>query len=69
MAAANPSPRTWRVVAEEILLNHYGALFTPREVEFLTGLLQRGFAPTPKQAAWLGKIARRCGVPGWEQLP
>jgi hypothetical protein len=62
-------PRTWRVVAEEILLNHYGALFAPREIEFLTGILQRGFAPTPKQAAWLAKIARRCGVPGWDPLP
>jgi hypothetical protein len=67
--ATAPTPRTWRVVAEEILYNHYGALLVPREIEFLTGLLQRGFAPTPKQAAWLAKIARRCGVPGWEPLP
>jgi hypothetical protein len=63
---APPGPRTWRVVADELLINHYGALHQPNEVAFLSGLLQRGFAPSVKQAAWLGKICRRTGVPLWE---
>jgi hypothetical protein len=28
----------------------------------------RGFAPTDNQAAWLSRIVRRCGVPGWDPL-
>jgi hypothetical protein len=65
-AVADAGPRTWRVCAEEVLTHHYAALFQPREVEFLAGLLERARAPSPKQAAWLGKIAARCGVPRWE---
>lgn len=63
-----PGPRTWRVVADEILIGHYGALHG-KELEFLPGLLARGYAPTVKQAAWLGSIARRCGVPLWDAGP
>jgi hypothetical protein len=47
--AAAPAPtvttRGWRTVCEELVLNHYAALF-PREPDFLTGLLQCGLAPT-----------------------
>jgi hypothetical protein len=58
--------RTWRSVAEELVLNHYATLL-PREPDYLTGLLQCGLTPT--QAAWLAKIARRAGVPAWESTP
>jgi hypothetical protein len=60
-----PGPRTWRVVADELLIGHYAAL-RESEVDFVTGMLARGYAPSIKQAAWLGKICRRCGVPIWE---
>ena len=58
-------PRTWRVVCDELVVFHFAALFD-REVEFVTGMLSRGFAPSPRQAAWLMKICRRCGVSVWD---
>lgn len=62
------APRTWRVVVEEILEHHYGALY-PTEREFLPSLLANGRVPTERQAAWLAKIVRRCGIPAWEGEP
>jgi hypothetical protein len=62
-------PRTWRTVCEEVLGNHFGALYQPREVDFLTQLLAVGRAPTPRQAAWLVKICHRTGVPLWPGAP
>jgi hypothetical protein len=59
-------PRTWRDVAQQVLLDHFAGLF-PKEPDFLTSLLERGVAPSERQAAWLSKIAHRCGVPGWEE--
>jgi hypothetical protein len=64
-----PAPRTWRVVTDEILMNHYGALRAPKEIEFLTGMLAKGRAPTERQAIWLTDIALRCGVPLWNATP
>jgi hypothetical protein len=66
---APAGPRTWRVVCEEVLGNHFGALYQPREVDFLTQLLADGRAPTPKQAQWVSKICGRCGVPLWPGAP
>jgi hypothetical protein len=59
------APRTWRIVVEEIVFNHYGALFES-EVRLTTSMLEKGFAPSPKQTAWLLKICRRAGVRPWE---
>jgi hypothetical protein len=68
-AVQSSAPRTWRVVTDEILVGHYGALRAPKEVEFLTGMLARGRAPTERQVIWLEDIARRCGVPLWDSVP
>jgi hypothetical protein len=62
-------PRTWRVACEEILAAHFGALYQPREVDFITQLLADGRAPTPRQAAWISKICARTGVPLWVGAP
>ena len=63
---ATPEPRTWRVVVEELLTNHFGALYEG-ELKFLPDMLGKGRAPSDKQAAWLLKICRRCGVPPWDE--
>jgi hypothetical protein len=64
-----PIPRSWRAVAEELLVFHTNALrVTPRydEPQFLQDLCDRGWAPSPRQAAWLADIARRCGLAVWD---
>jgi hypothetical protein len=65
---APAGPRTWVTTVEDVLRDHYGALY-PSELEFLPSLLARGMAPTEKQTAWLAKILRRTGVPGWDGTP
>jgi hypothetical protein len=65
---APSGPRTWVTAVEEVLHDHYGALY-PSELEFLPSLLAKGMVPTEKQAAWLTKIFRRTGVAGWDPLP
>jgi hypothetical protein len=67
--AQAPEPRTWRVVVEEILAFHYAALRQPKELDFLTGMLDRGYTPSDKQAIWLTDICRRTGVPLWDAVP
>lgn len=62
------APRTWRVVVEEILEHHHGALY-PTERNFLPSLLENGRRPSERQAEWLAKIVRRCGIPAWEGEP
>jgi hypothetical protein len=64
-----PMPRSWRAVAEELLVFHANALrTTPRydEPQFLQDLCDRGWAPSPRQAKWLADIARRCGLAVWD---
>lgn len=64
-----PIPRSWRAVAEELLVFHANALrVTARydEPQFLQDLCDRGWAPSPRQAQWLADIARRCGLALWD---
>jgi hypothetical protein len=57
--------RTWRDVADLLLVDHYAAL-RPKEPAFLASLIERARAPTEKQELWLRGIASRCGVPAWD---
>jgi hypothetical protein len=63
--AVASGPRTWRVFVEQVLIDHYGALYES-ELKFLPSLLASGRAPSPAQTAWLIKIARRTGCPLWD---
>jgi hypothetical protein len=69
VVVAAPPPRTWVVVVEEILANHYNALRGGNEVGFVTGLLERGWAPSEAQGCWLADVSDRCGLPLWEHPP
>lgn len=67
--SAPPIPRSWRAVAEEILVFHANALRITGsydEPSFLNDLCARGRAPTFKQAKWLADIACRCGIALWD---
>jgi hypothetical protein len=62
-------PRTWVHFIEDVIEKHYGALRSGakyNELEFLTDMLARGLAPSPKQEKWLRDIGVRCGVPLWD---
>jgi hypothetical protein len=57
--------RNWRKTAEQIVYDHEQALIA-WEARFVQDLLRRGYAPTERQAVVLLRIARKCGVPGWQ---
>jgi hypothetical protein len=63
--SAQPPSRTpqtvWSQAASEILFIGLRAL-TPKENEFLTSLMHMDRRPSPKQLAWLLKLAGRFGV-------
>ena len=64
-----PIPRSWRAVAEELMIFHAGGLrLTGKsdEQQFLHNLCDRGGAPTLRQSRWLADIAQRCGVALWD---
>jgi hypothetical protein len=69
IATVPQGPRTWAHFIEDVLEKHGGALRTGAkydEFTFLTDMLARGAAPSPKQTKWLIDIAVRTGVPLWD---
>jgi hypothetical protein len=69
LATVAQGPRLWVHTVEDILEKHYSALRVTQkynEIEFLTDVLGRALAPSPKQQKWIVDIANRCGVPLWE---
>jgi hypothetical protein len=65
VAVVSAGPRTWTVVCEILLEKHFNVLRLPKELEFVSGLLSKGFAPTERQGHWLADICRRAGEPLW----
>jgi hypothetical protein len=69
VATVPAGPRQWPHVVEDILEKHIGALRKNAnydEFTFLTDILSRGLALSPRQQKWLIDIATRCGVPLWD---
>jgi hypothetical protein len=65
-----PPPRRWSTVAQEILTTRADRLRGPKEVEFVRGLLARGYYTlTEKQRLWLADCANRCRVAPWDVAP
>lgn len=57
--------RTWLVCAEQLLADHF-VMLKNREVNFVSDIIGRGYALSPRQADWLFALAKRAGIPAWE---